>query len=206
MTWQTDLYDNMLEDVYSLTNRPDLTAETALALRAATTNVHLTDAYFRDVATSVVQLPNGTNQWGIDIPTVLPNFRGCGQVRPTDINQNLVVLAPEHRIEVVELGDIYDDYGSLRTKIAYASGSTLVVRSPINSYGLAIEWFQAPNTRRTEYNSWIAQMVPTPIILWAAALVLSTNGNDEKARNFLLQVEKFYIPQLKQNFLLGVMR
>lgn len=206
MTWQTDLYDSMLADVISLTNRPDLEAETAIALRSATTNAHLTDAYFRDCAVTQVQLPNGANQWGIDIPTMFPNFRGCGQVRPADINQNLIILPPEQRIEVVELGDVYDDYGSLRTRIAYCSGSTLVVRSPVTSYGLAVEWFQAPNTRREWYNSWIAQMAPAVIVLWAAAMVFSTNGNEEKAKNYLLQVEKLYIPQLKQNFLLGVMR
>lgn len=206
MTWQTDLYDAMLADVISITNRPDLESETAIALRSATTNAHLTDAYFRDCATTQVQLPNGSNQWGIDIATMFPNFRGCGQVRPTDINQNLVILAPESQINVVEMGDIYDDYGSLRTNIAYVSGSSLVVRSPITSYGLAVEWFQAPNTRRAQYNSWIAQMAPSIIIFWAAGIVLTTNGNEEKARNYLNQVEKFYIPQLKQNFLLGVMR
>lgn len=207
MTWQTDLYDSMLADVISVTNRPDLEVENAIALRAATTNAHLTDIYFRDIAVTQVQLPNSSNQLGLDIPTLFGLVRGFMDVRPIDQNFQLLSPGQNSVIEIVEAGDIYDpEYGNLRTNIAYASGSSLVIRSPIQCWGYAVQWAKSPQTRRDLYDSWIAQIAPSIIIYWAAALVLSTNGNDEKARSYLSQVEKLYIPQLKSNFLLSAMR
>lgn len=207
MTWQTDLYDSMLTDVISLTNRPDLEVENAIALRAATTNAHLTDIYFRDIAVTQVQLPNGSNQLGLDIPTLFGLVRGFMDIRPIDQNLNLMSPSQTSVIQIVEAGDIYDpEYGNLRTNIAYASGSSLVVRSPIQSWGYAVQWAKAPQIRRDLYDSWIAQLAPSIIIYWAAALVLDTNGNEAKAKSYLQQVEKLYIPQLKSNFLLSAMR
>lgn len=207
MTWQTELYDSMLADVISVTNRPDLEVENAIALRAATTNAHLTDIYFRDIAVTQVQLPNSSNQLGLDIPTLFGLVRGFMDVRPIDSNFQLISPSQSSKIEIVEAGDIYDpEYGNLRTNIAYASGSSLVVRSPIQCWGYAVQWAKSPQTRRDLYDSWIAQIAPSIIIYWAAALVLSTNGNEEKARSYLSQVEKLYIPQLKSNFLLSAMR
>lgn len=212
MTWQTDLYDSMLEDIYTLTNRPDLEGETRIALRSATVNAHLTDIYFRDRITNQVQLPNASNQVAFDIPTLFPGFRGLVDVRPIDMNFNLIAVGNglngnDPLIEVVEMGDIYDpQYGNVRTNIAYASGDKIVVRSPISCWGYAFEYARAPQTTRELYNSWIAQMAPAIIQFWAAAIVFNTNGNEEKARSYLNQVDKFYIPQLKQSFLLSAQR
>ena len=207
MTWQTDLYDAMLTDVVGVTNRPDLEVESAIALRAATTNAHLTDMYFRDIAVTQVQLPNSSNQLGLDIPTLFGLVRGFIDIRPIDQSFNLLAPSQGSKIEIVEAGDIYDpEYGNLRTSIAYASGSSLVVRSPIQCWGYAVQWTKAPQVRRDLYDSWIAQISPSIIIYWAAAIVLNTNGNEEKARSYLTQVEKLYIPQLKSNFLLSAMR
>lgn len=207
MTWQTDLYDAMLTDVVGVTNRPDLEVESAIALRAATTNAHLTDMYFRDIAVTQVQLPNSSNQLGLDIPTLFGLVRGFIDIRPIDQSFNLLAPSQGSKIEIVEAGDIYDpEYGNLRTNIAYASGSSLVVRSPIQCWGYAVQWAKAPQVRRDLYDSWIAQISPSIIIYWAAAIVLNTNGNEEKARSYLTQVEKLYIPQLKSNFLLSAMR
>lgn len=207
MSFQTDLYDSMLADVVTLTNRADLEAECAIALRAATTNAHLTDTYFRDFAVTQVQLPNGSNQLGLDIPTLFGLTRGFSTIRPVDQNFNLLAPGQDHMIEIVEIGDIYDpEYGNLRTNIAYASGANLVIRCPIQCWGYAVEWLKAPQTRRDLYDSWIAQSAPAIIIYWTAALVFNTNGNEEKAKAYLTQVEKFYIPQLKQNFLLTAVR
>lgn len=207
MTWQTDLYDAMLQDVLDLTKRFDMTEEAAIAMRAATTNAHLTDIYIRDVTTTPVQLPNGSNQFALNVSTILPNCRGVQTVRPMDVNGNVIELNKQYEIEVVEMGDIYDpEYGSLRNNIAYMSGDSFIIRSPVTSYGVIIDWVRAPKTRRDSYDSWIAQIAPTIIILWAAAIMSGTNGDDDKAKGWLAQIEKFYIPQLKSNFLLGAAR
>lgn len=167
----------------------------------------MTDFYSRDAAVVQVQIPNAAQMTAIDIPTVLPRFRGLSTIRPIDVNLNIITSSRENEIEVVEIGDIYDPvYRTIKNFIAYVSGSKVVVRCPVTNYGFAIEYFQAPKTRREEFDSWIAQLAPDIIQFWAAAIVLNTNGNEEKAKNYLLQVEKFYIPQLKSNFLTGAAR
>lgn len=210
MSWQTDLYDSIEQGVFDLTKRDDLEAETRMAIRAATRNAHLSESYYRDCVVTQVQLPNSSNQLGLDIPTLFPNCRGFSDIKPIDQNFNLIMNGlnqNERLIEIVELGDIYDpQYGSLRTNIAYASGSSLVIRSPINCWGYAVSWFKAPQTSRELYDSWIAQMAPDIIEMWAAALVYSADGNDEKARTFLDLIQKFQLPTLKANFLLSSMR
>lgn len=207
MSFQTDLYDAMLADIYALTNRPDLEAETAIALRSATTNAHLTDVYPRDIVTQQVQLPNSANVVALNISTLFPMLRGVSTVRPLDINMNLLAPNEHNQIDVVEMGDIYDpEYGNIRQRIAYVSGDSLVIRYPISITGYVVEYLRAPQTKRALYDSWIAQMSPAIIQFWAAAIVMNTNGNEEKARSYLTQVEKFYIPQLKSNFLMGAQR
>lgn len=210
MSIQTDLYDEMVERVVTFTNRPDQTGEIAIAMETATRSSHLSDRYFRDVATTLVQLPNSANQFAIDIPTTLPRFRGAVQIRPVDLNYNLIYEqgwgnAPQ--IEVVEVGDIYDpEYGNVRNNIAFVSGSNLVIRYPLSVGGFIIEYVQAPQTKRDLYLSWIAQECPDIITYWASAILYATNGNDQKAQALLRQIEQLFIPQLKQNYLLSVQR
>jgi hypothetical protein len=207
MSFQTDLYDEMIDGINMLTNRNDLEGETAIALRAATQNAHLSDTYFRDVVTNNVQLPNTSTQAAIDIPTALPGFRGLIDIRGLDINQQPLWSPGSQQIDVVEMGDIYDpEYGNIKNNIAYVSGDKLIIRYPGSVGGYIFEYLRTPQTKRELYNSWIAQEVPAIILYWAAALVLATNGNEEKSRNYLTQVEKFYIPQLKSNFLFGAQR
>lgn len=210
MTWQTDLYDAMVADVVEFTARPDQAAEIAIAMRSATQNAHLTDMYFRDRVTTQVQLPNSSSQFAIDIATMLPGLRGIVDIRPLDLNQQPLFtdsFAQAQPIEVVEAGDIYDpEYGNVRNNIAFVSGSKLVIRYPMSIGGFIIDYVRAPQVRRELYDSWIAQEIPSIIIYWASAILYSTNGNQEKAQNLLRQVQEFYIPQLKQNYLLANMR
>lgn len=207
MSFQTDLYDEMIEGINMLTNRTDLEGETIIALRAATQNAHLSDTYFRDVVTNNVQLPNTSTQAAIDIPTSMPGFRGLIDIRGLDINQQPLWSSGSQPIDIVEMGDIYDpEYGNIKNNIAYVSGDKLIIRYPGSVGGYILEYLRTPQTKRELYNSWIAQEVPAIILYWAAALVLATNGNEEKSRNYLTQVEKFYIPQLKSNFLFGAQR
>ena len=210
MTWQTDLYDEMVADVVTYTNRRDQVGEIEIAMRTATQNAHLVDMFFRDKVTTQVQLPNGSVQFAIDIPTMLPGLRGLVDIRPCDLNGNVLytdTFSNSSPIEIVENNDIYDpQYGNVKPNIAYVSGSNLIIRYPISIGGFIVEYARAPQTRRELYNSWIAQEVPAIITFWASAIIFSTNGNQEKAQSLLKQIQDFFIPQLKQNYLLAKMR
>lgn len=206
MSFQQDLFDDMVNDIITLTARPDLADETALALRTATNNAHFSDGYPRDLVTQSVQLPNASYQTTLNIPTLFPKFRGLSQLKGLDVNYSVLADGETSRIEVVELNDIYDDYNVIKNNIAYVAGESINIRSLTNTYGFLVEWFKAPETKRDNYNSWIAQLYPDVILYWAASLVLDTNGNEEKATKFMKQVQQIHLPYLKNNFLLGVIR
>jgi hypothetical protein len=206
MTYQEQLYDGILEDIFALTARPDLEAETELALRTATVNAHLCDAFPRDLFVSSVQLPNASYMFSMNIPSLFPGLRGLSQIRLLDSTMQPVVVSPENEVKIIELGDIYDDYGNLKNQVAYLAGDSVNVRSYYNTYGVLVSWFKSPSLRRAEYNSWIAQLYSTVIVYWAASIVLDTNGNEAKAKKYMDMTQQIHIPFLKNNFLLGELR
>lgn len=203
MTYNTDLFDEMVADVMTLTARPDLAGETALAVRTATNNVHFCDAFPRDLQSTIVQLPIASYVAQLDIPTLFPRLRGLSAVKQLDVSGMPLAGREAGSIEVVELADIYDDYNEWRSNIAYVAGDKINVKANILSPGFLVEWFKAPATKREQYNSWIAVAYPDVILYWAASLVLSTNGNEEKAQKYMQLTQQIHVPYLKANFLLG---
>lgn len=204
MSMQEELYDAMLADVITLTNRPDLEAECSVALRTATLSAHMGATYLRDIVTATVQLPNASYLTSVDIQVLLPRCRGVSLVRLLDSTGSPLETPA---IDVVEFGDIYDPlYGDLKSNIAYLAGTSLNVRSSVPASGYSISYYQLPQVRRSEYNSWIAQLAPECIVYGAAAIVLSTNGNEEKAASYSKAVATLYKPQLDMNFQTSAMR
>jgi len=206
MTAQTDLFDAMVADVITLTARPDLDAETALAVRTATNNAHLSDAYARDCRTVSVQLPLTTYVTQLDIPTLFPRMRGLNRVQLLDQYYVPITLSTDEQLRIIELGDLYDSFGSLRDNVAYLAGEKLNIRTFLQGYGFLVTYFLAPNVRRDVYDSWIAQLYPDAILYWAASIVLDTNGNEAKAAKYMAMTQQVHIPFLKSSFLLGELR
>jgi hypothetical protein len=206
MSLQTDLYDSIYNDVITLTGRPDLADETAVAIRTATLSIHGRTNWPRDLQTQLVKLPNSSNITALDIQVLFPRFRGLASVRITDVNFS-PINGPDAIIEPVEVGDIYDPiYGQLRNNIAYVGGTTLNIRNYTACYGYLVDYYSIPQVRRDAYSSWIAQLSPDAIVYQAASIVLSTNGNEEKAKAYSNMVEKQLVPDLVSNFLTTIMR
>lgn len=205
MSFQTDLYDDILESIYVLTARRDLDGETELALRTATISAHHSGHYVRDFNQQLVQIPNASYATALNINTLFPRFRGVNYVMPVDVNYN-VLTADEYKIEVVEIGDDRNPDGTKKSNIAYVAGSSLNILTSANSYGYLVGWYSSPPVRREQYDSWIAQLYSPAIIYWAASIVLNTNGNEEKAAKYLKQVMDIHLPYLTNNYLLGAAR
>jgi hypothetical protein len=206
MSAQTELYDSVFNDVVALTARPDLETETALAIRTATQSMHSRYLWPRDSVVQLVKFTNATNVVALDIPTLFPRLRGISTLQGLDVNF-APVTSPENFIEIVELGDIKDPlYGQLKNNIAYIAGTNLNVRSYAAIYGVLVEYFQLPVLSRDRYLSWIAQLAPDIIVYKAASIVLSTNGNEEKASAYAGMVEKQLLPELVSNYLTSAAR
>lgn len=204
MTAQTALYDSILDDVIALTNRPDLTTETGVAIRAATISVHSKAAYPRDLMTQLVKIPNASYLTSIDAQLLLPRLRGLSRIQLVDASYAPLEF-PE--IAVIEIDDIRDEeYKVYRNNVAYIAGTAVNVRSTSLGYGFLVEYFQLPNVRRDSYNSWIAQLAPDVIVYTAAALVFATNGNEEKSKSYMSLVNSTLQPEMLANFLTSITR
>lgn len=204
MTVYTDLFDSITDDVLALTKRPDLADETAIAVRTATLNVHMAEAFPRDAVTQLVKIPNASYITQLDAQVLFPRIRGLSTVRITDTDYNPVEF-PE--IDIVEMGDLRDPiYKELKNDIAYLAGTAVNIRTSVPTTGYLVEYFQLPLIRREQYNSWIAQLAPDAIVYLAASIVFYTNGNEEKARAFDSFYQKTLLPGLRANFLTTAQR
>lgn len=204
MSAQTELYDSIYQDVMTLTKRPQLDAETHVALRSATRSAHASGAYARDIATQNVQLPNASYITSLDAQILFPRLRGLASVQLLDTS-----FAPmsNPEITIVEFDDIRDpEYHQIKNNIAYLAGTAVNIRSYVPASGYLVGYYQMPLVQREQYNSWIAQLAPEIIVYQAAAIVFGTVGEPEKVKAYTDMVERTFKPQLIQNFLTSALR
>jgi hypothetical protein len=198
MTQSTDLFDAIKADVVTLTNRPDLSLETELAVRTATLSAHHSEAFLRDLSTQVIQFTAPVYKASVALSLLSTKYRGLATVQLLD---SLYAPLATPEIDIIETGDFFDPvYGTLKTNICYAAGSVFNVNSDTAHYGYLVQFYESPLVRREEYNSWIAMLLPDRITYAAAAIVLATNGNEEKAKNYRDFVTREFQPQLISNF------
>ena len=200
----TALYDSIYNDVVSLTNRPDLSAETAVAVRTATISVHNSAAYPRDIETKPVELSNAVYIAALDAQVLFPRLRGISQIVGLDVDFNpLETLV----IDVVELRDVRDpEYNTWKTNIAYIAGTAINIRVNTPVYGFIIDYFKTPQVAAALYSSWIAMLAPDAIVYLAASIVLSTNGNEEKSKSYNNFYQTVLKPQLDASYLTSIIR
>jgi hypothetical protein len=97
------LWDDLLDEVYVHTKRPDLVARTELALRHATRAAHKTGKYWRDLVTQAVPVTL-TEVQSVDL-TALTRFRQVATVGPA--------TQPQVKYTPVDIDDLLDHDGYL---------------------------------------------------------------------------------------------
>lgn len=201
------LYAQMLADIYTITNRPDLIAETQLALRKATVKAHSADFWKGDIAivpkyilpTPIVDVTQPSSRFSINLadPANFPNLRKvayikeyinpAGQVSSAVSGWDTLIAnygtSPRQRnYDECSPEAVIDDYGTERTNYWYQAGKQVSLRvySPIlyATFG----YYAYPNATPTGYNSWIANEFPDLIVEEAASTVFRMIGKaDESA-------------------------
>lgn len=175
-------YTDIFAEVISITNRPDLQAETALAIRSATLAMHGFAMFPRDLATVSIAdgITAGSNDVTIDGPTELPGLRGLSRVVRLD-SQGAQLEFPE--IEIVELDDLLDPvYGTPKDNVAYIAGTSVRVLCNAGVTALRVSYFKLPTVLPIDqYSSWIADIYPDGIITMAAAKVFKIIGDERWA-------------------------
>lgn len=184
-------FSELVSDVYLITNRPDLTNETKLAVKAATLKMHQSDFYPKDIYEVGITWPTPAYIQSLDYRTLIPRWRSFKYLRKyTDSAPStfITLLTPEQTL---------DRYSINREDICYLAGENLEIRSSTQDDYMILACYVNPVIEENSYSSWIALDHPYAIVFEAARNVFKQIGWEEQANSIKQEVaEQFQI--LKQ--------
>jgi hypothetical protein len=170
-------------EVYTLTNRPDLVAETLSAVRAATLFCHNFDYFPKDLFETGLDLGTEAYYQTLEYRTVLPRWRALKYVRKSDASGNgegiffNVVTLPEM---------IVDAYGINIPDVCYLAGAGLNFKSSTLFRYVILGAYLHPDITEVSYDSWIATEHPYAIIFRAASSVFKMTGDTSQENSMRL--------------------
>lgn len=189
----------LADDVYTLTNRPDLVSETRVALRKAIMKFHSADTFKRDLHTHRLQMslysPIAADQFRWVIPlSDFTRFR-----RPKFLRYPMELAQPSHHaaplfdtaavsvwqrdFAEVTSDDLFNSYHSERLNYFFIAGSTLTIRAASQVDYLDFSYYQypqIPTSPTVTINSWICDQYPDAVIEEAAGTVFKMIGKDDE--------------------------
>ncbi len=200
------LYAQILADVYTLTARPDLAAETILAVRKATVKAHSADFWKGDIVivpkytlpAPIVDITQPSSRFLINLADAInfPNLRKvayikeyinpAGQVSSAVSAWDTLIAnygtSPRQRnYDECSPESVIDDYGTERTNYWYQAGKQVALRTYTPILYAVFGYWAYPNATASGYNSWIAQEYPDIIVEEAASLVFRMIGKADEA-------------------------
>lgn len=174
-------FTDLLNEVYTITKRPDLVTETKLAVKAATLKLHQSDFYFRDLFEQGISFTSPSYIQQLDIKTVIPRFRRIKYLRRYD---NTGSGAPAEFFTILSPLETIDEYGVNRTGIAYMAGDLLNVRAAVEFQFAILGVYLNPSVVESNFISWIAEDHPYAIVFEAIRVLFKQIGYDEQAAAF----------------------
>lgn len=178
-------YAELLAEVIIQTNRPDLTNETAAAVRSATLKMHQIGYWDRDLFETGIQFVAPAYFQQFDYPNVVPLFRALKYLRKYDSS----AMTADKEFEVITPDSAFDAYGAEKSDVIYLGGSVFNIKSSTQFQYALLGCYLNPNITQAGYNSWIAIAHPYAIIHEAARLVFKGIGLEEESasQNQLVQ-------------------
>ena len=171
------LFTDLLANVYTVTNRPDLVAETTLAVKAATLKLHRIDYFSKDLFETGVSFSTSDYFQTLDYKTIIPLFRTIKYLRKYDS----VNLKPGIELKAISIEKVLDGYGVERQDVFYQAGSVLQIKSSTQEQYYLIGAYLNPIIDPATYNSWIAQEFPMSVVYVAASIVFTAIHQAETA-------------------------
>lgn len=172
-------FTELCADVYTLTNRPDLEAETKQAVRAATLKAHQSDFYYKDIYETGIAFQTSEYAQALEYRNVVPKYRSIKYIRKTDSTG-----VPGDFISSITPATALDRYGKTKEDVFYAAGEVIQIKSSTSLQYILFGCYVNPDITESGYNSWIALDHPFVIIYEAAAIVYKAIGQDDAAATF----------------------
>lgn len=192
--------DELMNMVYTETNRPDLIAQTRQAILASTLKLHTMDKYYRDIRTAQVVFDFSAyiQQLDTEVFSRLRNFAYLRKWDPSLFNSQLQPINPTTNgvagpvpvsvatatIELIDPSDFLDEYGYEKVDVGYVVGDSLMIRSSTAFQYLLVGWYQRPNISVDNYGTWLANTYPYAIVYDAAATIFTGMGQQDKSRTY----------------------
>ena len=168
--------NELRQEVYTLTNRPTLVAETLTAIRSATLKLHQLDYFYPDLEESAVAFSAADFVQSLDYVLLIPRWRALKYARKTnstgtELGTLFEVMSPEF---------VLTPYHIDRVNVCYAAGRQLQFRSSTSFQYIFLGYYVNPDVTEASYSSWIADRHPYAIVFEAAATVFKAIGDTEK--------------------------
>ena len=181
-------FDDLLAEVYTITNKPYLVDETTLAIKSATLKAHSIDFFSKDIYETLLTAESKDYIHSIDYISKIPNFRALKYLRKYDQSSKSVGTF----LDVIEPEAVLDSYGVDKADVCYVAGRVLEIRSSTEIDALIMGCYVFPIVTKGNYSSWIAELYPYAIIMEAARLVFATVGEGESAQAYRSLVAEQY--------------
>jgi hypothetical protein len=189
---------SIIADVYTLTNRPDLVGETALAVKAATLKAHQSDDYIKDFTEVSISFSASDYIQALDYKSILPLWR-----KPRYIRESDSIGTPGKILTYIEPEKVIDSFGANRYDVFYIAGSYVNIRTANQGQYFFVGYYKNPDITSVGYNSWVADDFPFAIIYEATAIIFKTVGYDEQVPVYRQMVAE-QLQLLKQHAVTGI--
>lgn len=186
----TTSFASLVADVYSLTNRPDLVNETALAVKAATLKAHHSDFYYKDLFETGIVFSTSEFQQSLPYKSLIPLWRSIKYLRKCDAT--VTPNVPGDFLSLLTPEDALDSYGINKEDVYYIAGLEIQIRSVDAQSNYLIGCYLHPDVTPTGYNSWIADEHEFAIVYEATAIIFKTIGFDEQVAAYRQMVADEY--------------
>lgn len=165
------------QEVYTLTNRPDLVAETLSAVRSATLKIHQLDYFYKDLFETGISFALPAYLQQFEYRTLIPLWRAFKYLRKSDSSGN----GDGPFFETLTIPEmVVDQYHLNRNDVCYVAGSVVQVRSSTLMQYAILGCYLNPNITALGYSSWVALDHPFAIIYEAAANVFKMIGDSDQ--------------------------
>lgn len=170
----------LIQEVYTLTARPDLVSETSSAVKAATLKAHQSDYYFKDLFESGIAFSTAAFIQNLDYRALIANWRSLKYLRKFDFTNNV----PGRLLETIVPENVLNDYQTQRTDICYGAGAFIQINSSTKEQYYLLGAYLNPILTDAGYSSWVALDHPYFIVFDAAATVFKAIGKDDEATTY----------------------
>jgi len=164
-------------EVYLLTNRDDLVAQTAAAVRSATLKIHQLDYFYKDTFETGISFSAAAYLQQLEYRLVIPRWRALKYLRKTD----LAGFDDGQFIEIIPIPEFVEDqYKINKPDVCYVAGDMLQIRSATKLQYAILGCYRNPDITPLGYSSWVALDHPYAIIFEAAKSIFFQTGDSDQ--------------------------